>query len=866
MRKITLSLMMLFVSFCAFAQFPLPYCGPATFTTNVEPITLVNFAGINNTTSALVGQHDGTTIIAHEDYTAITGNVLSGSTYPITLKGNTDGAFYTTYLRVYADWNQNGVFTDAGESYDVGTITGSNGTDAIELVGSITVPGNALAGNTRMRVLKRWNGYADSCNTIGTGYGQAEDYTLVVALPACLSPTAGTATVTSSTTANLTWTSGGAADAEVVVQPAGIGVPGSADNIGAAATGNTYAATLLTAQTAYEFYVRDECALGTSFSTWAGPFTFNTTQIPGCAGNVAPADAATGVVVPGNVTFTWTAPTTGDPAVSYDLYYGLTAGNANIFVGNYTTLTTPVNITGFNTTFYWKIVPKNVGGPAVGCSEWSFTTIPAPGYCLNSPNGQWPGGAYTPATCDGLTENSITTAGYAGEYSTVNVTLGQTYTFKSSLATDLVTISADAGATAVAYGTASVTWVSTIDGSVRFYTHIDNNCGANSVNRTRSVICGIPSPALPDYVSLQWPPTATFSQGGTVTVYGQVYEAGLTDVVPNIAGQAPGINAWVGYSDTNTNPNTWTTWIVATHNASSVGNNDEYQATIGATLAPGTYYYATRFNLDNGAYVYGGINAASPNNGNIWDGATFGNGVLTVTDPPIPANDECAGAIAIVVDDTVCNGTNTNGTNLGATDSGVEPASCFNYGENDVWYSFVAPNDTATVDISTDFLGGTLYDTEVAIYSGACGSLTELDCDNDGGIVIQPNGFTWNSLITDTAVTAGETYYVRVSGYSEDAVGTFCLRVARNQLLANNTFDNTNFTYYPNPVKNVLNLSYSQEISSVEVYNLLGQKMSTNSIGANLGQVNMSGLASGTYLVKVTAADNQSKTIRVIKE
>ena len=178
----------------------------------------------------------------------------------------------------------------------------------------------------------------------------------------------------------------------------------------------------------------------------------------------------------------------------------------------------------------------------------------------------------------------------------------------------------------------------------------------------------------------------------------------------------------------------------------------------------------------------------------------------------------------------------------------------------------MSPNDTATVDISTDFLGGTLQDTEVALYEGTCGSLTELDCDNDGGVVVQPNGFSWNSLITDTAVTAGQTYYVRVSGYSDTQVGSFCLRVARNQLLSNNTFDNSNFSYYPNPVKNVLTLSYSQDISNVEVYNLLGQKMSANTIGANLGQVNMSGLASGTYLVKVTAADNQTKTIRVIKE
>ena len=87
---------------------------------------------------------------------------------------------------------------------------------------------------------------------------------------------------------------------------------------------------------------------------------------------------------------------------------------------------------------------------------------------------------------------------------------------------------------------------------------------------------------LPDYVNLQFPATATIPVGGSVTVYGRVYEAGLTDTT---SGQAPGINSWVGISPvgSNTNPNTWTTWIPATFLGevdNGFGNptaNDEYQ-------------------------------------------------------------------------------------------------------------------------------------------------------------------------------------------------------------------------------------------------------------------------------------------------
>ena len=83
--------------------------------------------------------------------------------------------------------------------------------------------------------------------------------------------------------------------------------------------------------------------------------------------------------------------------------------------------------------------------------------------------------------------------------------------------------------------------------------------------------------------------------------------------------------------------------------------------------------------------------------------------------------------------------------------------------------------------------------------------------------------------------------------------------------LSNGEFDKSNFTFYPNPVKDILNLSYSQNITNVSVYNLLGQKVLEKNINSNSTQVNMSEFASGSYLVKVTS-ENQTKTIKVIKK
>ena len=173
MKKITYLFLM--VGYLAFAQFPAPYCGPLAFQFATEPITLVNFAGINNPSSNVVA---GAT--PHEDFTQISGSVNAGQTYTITLKGNTDGNFTNRFV-VFVDWNQDNDFADAGETYPITqTILNSTGLDAIQATQDLVVPVTALAGNTRMRIKKIFGTTAFTDPCLGTGYGQVEDYTLTV--------------------------------------------------------------------------------------------------------------------------------------------------------------------------------------------------------------------------------------------------------------------------------------------------------------------------------------------------------------------------------------------------------------------------------------------------------------------------------------------------------------------------------------------------------------------------------------------------------------------------------------------------------------------------------------------------------------
>ena len=83
--------------------------------------------------------------------------------------------------------------------------------------------------------------------------------------------------------------------------------------------------------------------------------------------------------------------------------------------------------------------------------------------------------------------------------------------------------------------------------------------------------------------------------------------------------------------------------------------------------------------------------------------------------------------------------------------------------------------------------------------------------------------------------------------------------------LGTSNFDLKNVVVYPNPVRDILNISFDTTITSVAIYNLLGQQVIVKSLNTNESGIDVSNLTSGTYLVKVYA-ENAVKTLKVIKE
>jgi hypothetical protein len=165
-----------------------------------------------------------------------------------------------------------------------------------------------------------------------------------------------------------------------------------------------------------------------------------------------------------------------------------------------------------------------------------------------------------------------------------------------------------------------------------------------------------------------------------------------------------------------------------------------------------------------------------------------------------------------------------------------------NYGDDN---APTANSGNYKVEISIDF--GATYEEAVdtVVNDGVAGWQTKVySLDDYEGEYVRVK-------ITDTW-TSGD-YYI---GFDNFYIG---------QDLSSPSFDKSALKVYPNPTKNILYVNYNQEISNVEIYNLVGQRVAAITPNANEGQVDMSNLASGAYFVKVTS-NNTTKTVKVIKE
>ena len=142
----------------------------------IEEVSLGNLQNVS-------GNNNG-----YADFTLISFAVNAGDSVPFTVKTGRLLFKSKFYAKIYADFNQDGDFSDSGEIVYQDTANA-------QVSGFIKIPSTAASGNVRVRITTKRQGFAPDCGSYFLG--ETEDYTLKITALICPA-SAGTLTAVNS--------------------------------------------------------------------------------------------------------------------------------------------------------------------------------------------------------------------------------------------------------------------------------------------------------------------------------------------------------------------------------------------------------------------------------------------------------------------------------------------------------------------------------------------------------------------------------------------------------------------------------------------------------------------------------------------
>lgn len=596
-------------------------------------------------------------------------------------------------------------------------------------------------------------------------------------------------------------------------------------------------------------------------------------EIPSCATNfVATTNPGCGNFA---TQLSWDAVTNADGCT---ITIGSTAGGNDILDAQNIGGATSYTFTGTaNTTYFYKVVPFNVVGSPVECTAESFQTFATGCYCTSIPTSNDGSGitsvqigpAVFPNGDVTYFDNTTTPVDLAqGISSNVHISFATGYNYDSNIWIDFNDNLTFDDTELVFSGTSLATNPTTFDAS--FVVPLDATLG----NHRMRIGTADSGQATPD-------PCFSGTYGVTidflVNIIPQPSCLAPTALVTSDVTSATAVLSWT--ESTSTPANGYQYFVSTTNTAPLATDTATGSVAAGITmvdlanLAPASTYY-------------------------VWVRSLCSNTDTSAWSSAATFTTACTSVVPVYTQDFVTF-TPACWSRAGAGDASTGPTGA----EPGIWAAdgFLNVGTTEAIKVnlySLDRIGWMIsptadlslgnysvsFDYGVTTWNATTTSAMGSD-DTVQLLMSEDDGATWTVLTTldaSSAVSnASQTFATNLSSVSANAkfafvatdgtvndaedydffIDNFKIDIA----LANTTFDNSNFTYYPNPVKDVLNLSYTNNISDVTVFNLLGQQMSSKTVNANQSKVDMSNLASGTYLVKVKSGD-LNKTIKVIKE
>ena len=532
---------------------------------------------------------------------------------------------------------------------------------------------------------------------------------------------------------------------------------------GSAVTSNTTSFTsgTLTSNTRYYYYIfsYNTSCTGAPFYNTTSPLSNSVITCP-----VAPTAPVNSAITGSSFTVTWTASATGGNAalIEYILEVSTNAGFTSPIVGSPFSVGTAVtySITGLNagTTYYYRIKANNESCDSSYLNGNGTTLVASPS------NNQCATATSLPCGTTNLAGTTVGTTGASAHGTGCSMSnYGVWYTFtgdgqQTTISTNpafdiqlsIVTGSSCGTFTNIACtDTSPETATFTTVAGTTYYVYIAHWLTGSSTTGTFTISrsCSVPFNPCTSISNI-----ATCGSANSVNI-----PAGAGGYSPSSCGwTTPGVERIYTFTPASTGNFTITQtssfgFIDYQFKPVSLGCSSSGWTCIDDLSGAGT---SPSFTLTAGIQYYILLDPEVSTGGNV-------NFTINCPTPPL-TNDEPCNAIALTVT-TTCN--YSTYTNSGAAASlGIPAPGCALYSGGDVWFSVVVP---VSGQLTVDLQSGGITDSGMAFYSGTCGALTLLECDDDDS----NNGAMSN--ISMTGLTPGQTIYIRVWEFGNDTNGTF---------------------------------------------------------------------------------------------
>jgi hypothetical protein len=607
-----------------------------------------------------------------------------------------------------------------------------------------------------------------------------------------------------------------------------------------------------------------------------------TSTVPPCTALTTPAEDAQNVLSP---IITWTNP--GGSPTGYKLTIGTTPTGTDILnnfdVGNVTTYNLNSLVPGV--TYYVTIVPYNVFGDATGCTASTFTTCGALTvphleiFDVDNPDcwARGKGGDSTTGPTSFLEYNAWFADGFANNGTTGAVKANIYYNDKND-------------------------WL--ISPSIAIpTTGYELKFDAAAVEYAETIAPEIPWEA-DDFVqvliqtagSAVWEEVLLFNSQNVPPAAGSAYVVGLSAYSgQNIKvafrafeGTSNG-SADIDFSIDNfeireiptTAPGCATNLIVNTD--ASCGNNpseilwdpavgaDGYLVSIGTTSGGSDVINSLNIGSSTSYMFAGTVNTTyyvtvvpfnGAGNATACSSVQFATSTSGCYCPSAPTSVDGYGITAVVIENESYD--NANGETY--VDYIATPATVAQGGDVTVSMTFdTAGEGSFSYDYDThiwvDYNNNYSFEASEIVYTG----LAEAE---------SPTVLT--ATFTVPAATAVGEYRMRIGAAdSGQATANPCYDgtwgvtmdfvLVVDQAAGTASFAAGSLKVYPNPVKDMLALTNTSEITKVEVFNMVGQLVISKELNASEAQINMAGLTAGAYIVNITS-EGVVKSVKLMKD